>query len=158
MNWARVCADPSLQDLPYKIELNKQGQVIMSPATIRHLLYQREILLLLEKLTRNGKALPEFPLQTDDGTKVVDVVWLTNEQAELVKDAISSSIAPKICVEVIFPSNTMREMMKKKILYFERGAEEFWLCDREGSISFYSRVGSLPTSRMVPDFPCTIQI
>ena len=30
MQWAEVLQDPSLQDLPYKIELNEWGQVVMS--------------------------------------------------------------------------------------------------------------------------------
>ena len=30
MQWAEVLRDPSLQDLPYKIELNEWGQVVMS--------------------------------------------------------------------------------------------------------------------------------
>lgn len=33
MNWQEVCEHPSLQDLPFKIELNQWGQVMMSPTT-----------------------------------------------------------------------------------------------------------------------------
>jgi hypothetical protein len=36
MNWQEACADPSLTDLPYKIELNQWGQTIMSPADYQH--------------------------------------------------------------------------------------------------------------------------
>ena len=32
MTWEEVCADPSLQDLSYKIELNKWENIEMSPA------------------------------------------------------------------------------------------------------------------------------
>lgn len=31
MNWQEVCADPHLLDLPYKIELNERGQILMTP-------------------------------------------------------------------------------------------------------------------------------
>jgi hypothetical protein len=34
--WQEVLADPTLQDLPYKIELNVWGKVEMSPASNRH--------------------------------------------------------------------------------------------------------------------------
>ena len=33
MNWQEVCEDRSLQDLPFKIELNEYGQIVMSPAS-----------------------------------------------------------------------------------------------------------------------------
>ncbi len=32
MNWQEVCREPTLQNLPFKIELNRYGQVVMSPA------------------------------------------------------------------------------------------------------------------------------
>jgi len=31
MSWAELCDNPKFQDLPFKIELNRAGQVIMSP-------------------------------------------------------------------------------------------------------------------------------
>ena len=40
LRWAEVCRDPSLQDLPYKIELNSWGKIEMSPASYRHALLQ----------------------------------------------------------------------------------------------------------------------
>ena len=36
LRWDEVLKDPSLQDLPYKIELNAWGKVEMSPASNRH--------------------------------------------------------------------------------------------------------------------------
>ena len=40
LRWAQVVRDPSLQDLPYKIELNARGKIEMSPASNRHVLLQ----------------------------------------------------------------------------------------------------------------------
>jgi len=34
LRWAEVMRDPSLQNLPYKIELNARGKIEMSPASI----------------------------------------------------------------------------------------------------------------------------
>ncbi len=31
MEWKEVCENKQLQDLPFKIELNKWGQIVMSP-------------------------------------------------------------------------------------------------------------------------------
>ena len=36
MNWQEVCADPHLRDLPYKIELNERGQILMTPVRLYH--------------------------------------------------------------------------------------------------------------------------
>jgi hypothetical protein len=33
MEWIEVLADPVLRDLPYKIELNEYGKIVMSPAS-----------------------------------------------------------------------------------------------------------------------------
>ncbi len=47
MLWSEVLADKSLQDLPYKIELNEWGKIEMSPATNVHSFYQVEIIRIL---------------------------------------------------------------------------------------------------------------
>ena len=48
------------------------------------------------------------------------------------------SAAPEICVEIISPSNSMAEMHEKISLYLAQGAQEVWLCDQEGKISYFS--------------------
>ena len=35
MKWDEVCKYPLLQDLPYKVELNEWGNIVMSPASNR---------------------------------------------------------------------------------------------------------------------------
>ena len=56
MNWQEVCDDPSLQDLPFKIELNQHGEVIMNAVRVKHSLYVEKILLLLKAFLPNGSA------------------------------------------------------------------------------------------------------
>ena len=51
MNWEQVCASPHLQDLPFKIETSRYGQVVMSPATNWHGRYQSSISILMCELT-----------------------------------------------------------------------------------------------------------
>ena len=43
MNWQEVCADPHLRNLPFKIELNEYGQVVMSPVKVYHSAFQGRI-------------------------------------------------------------------------------------------------------------------
>ena len=43
MEWAQVINNPFLKDLPFKIELNKWGKILMSPASNSHGHIQFEI-------------------------------------------------------------------------------------------------------------------
>ncbi|EIJ34237.1 Uma2 family endonuclease [Thiothrix nivea] len=156
MNWQEVCANTALQNLPYKMELNRQGQIIMSPASVRHVIFQARIIALLNKQAGDWLVVPEFPIETPDGVKVADVGLLTIEQARTIKNNITSAFAPIICVEVLSPSNTLAEMHHKKALYFGLGAEEFWLCDQMGSMTFYDESGELLASKKVRDFPVNV--
>lgn len=36
----------------------------------------------------------------------------------------------------------------KKELYFEKGAQEFWICDQSGQMSFYDRNGERNASQL----------
>lgn len=75
MNWAQVIQDPSLTDLPYKIELNEWGNIEMSPATNRHNMLQSKILLKLKELIAEGDVFVECSVLTAKNVKVADVVW-----------------------------------------------------------------------------------
>ena len=33
LTWEELCRDPNLHDLPFKIETNDRGQIVMSPLT-----------------------------------------------------------------------------------------------------------------------------
>ncbi|MEI6414776.1 MAG: hypothetical protein WCP34_11035 [Pseudomonadota bacterium] len=60
MLWQEVCADRSLQDLPYKIELNREGMILMSPAKNRHAILQGRLQrLLVRYLKDQGEVIPE---------------------------------------------------------------------------------------------------
>jgi Uma2 family endonuclease len=158
MNWQQVLEDKSLRDLPYKIELNKQGQIIMSPVKPRHSAYQGEIVALLGRLKTGGRVLAEPAIETSDNVKVADVGWISIERYKKVFNETVFTIPPEICVEVQSESNTSEEMMFKKELFFERDAIEFWLCDEHGTMSFYDKNGKLNGSTLVPTFPAHIDI
>ena len=57
--WNELCRDPSLEDLPYKIELNAWGKVEMSPASYRHGRLQIELGAELTRQLPNGVAASE---------------------------------------------------------------------------------------------------
>lgn len=153
MRWEEVCEDKQLQNLPFKIELNKWGQIVISPVKIKHSFYQGRIIRLLESLLNEGEIMPECAINTSDGVKVADVVWCSEERFKKIEDEISASIAPEICVEVKSTGNTWEEMQFKKKLYFSVQAVEVWVCDEEGNVTFYNHQGELQKSLLVPDFP-----
>lgn len=159
MNWQDVCADPNLQNLPYKIETNQWGQIVMTPSRAKHGALQFRIgVLLLEFVRRGGEVVTECAVKTSAGTKVADVAWISMERWEQVKEELDVSIAPEICVEVLSFGNSTEEMEQKRNLYFEANAEEVWICSADGSIRFYDRTGELGDSMLAPNFPTKITV
>ncbi len=156
MDWATICEDPALADLPYKIETDERGNIIMSPAKGWHGYYQIEIGHLIRKLLPQGVAYAECPVETSKGTKVPDIGWYERDRILPHLDDASFPIAPDICVEVISESNSPEEMEMKKALYFAKGAREFWTCNRAGQMTFENPAGPLDRSELCTEFPATI--
>jgi Uma2 family endonuclease len=157
MRWEEVCEHQQLQDLPFKIELNKWGQIVMSPVKIKHSFYQGRIQRLLESLLNTGEVMPECAIDTSDGVKVADVVWCSAARFDLIQEQISASIAPEICIEVKSTGNTLDEMEFKKKLYFAAQALEVWICNEQGEMAFFDQQSELAQSLLVPDFPKQIK-
>ena len=157
LSWEEICHDPRFRDLPYKIETNARGQIIMSPTYQRHGALQTEIAARLRELP-TGRAVTESSISTSDGEKIADAVWFSDERWEQVKDTLNAPIAPEICVEVRSPGNSDDEMDHKRALYLEAGADEVWICDTEGRLRFYDANGERETSARVPHFPSTITL
>jgi len=156
LTWEDVCSDPSLRDLPFKIELNALNQIVMSPAHPRHSRLQSKIARILGDLLAEGEAIVELAVETEDSTKVPDVVWASNATIARHSSEISWLNAPEICIEVLSPANTANEIDRKRALYFERGALEVWLCSWDGKMTFYGAEGKLMHSKLCPIFPDTI--
>ncbi len=154
MEWQELCENPQLQDLPFKMELNHWGQIVMSPAQNAHSVLQWEIQrTIYDLLGKQGKIIPECAIRTRDNVKVADVTWISAERYGQVKHEIAYSQAPEICIEIISASNTKREMLEKKDLYFEAGAQEVWLCSIDGEMSFYNLSEELNQSELIKEFP-----
>jgi Uma2 family endonuclease len=158
MNWQEVCEHPSLKDLPFKIELNEYGEIVMSPVKVNHSAYQAEILRLLNIMLISGRTLVECAVKTRKGTKVADAAWTSPQRFEQMKGQTESPIAPEICVEVLSSGNTEKEIREKRKLYFEKGAGEVWICDEDGKITFYNAQGKIEQSTLAPKFPHWIEL
>ena len=73
MEWQEILNHPSLQNLPFKIELNEHGKIEMSPASNRHGRIQGKIYSYLEKYGVEGELYLECSIETRKGVKVADV-------------------------------------------------------------------------------------
>ncbi len=154
MNWQEVCKNRYLQNLPFKIELNEDGKITMSPVKVYHSAYQGKISALLYLNTDGGEVLAECAIKTDKGTKVADVAWASDEKFKHIKNEAECSVSPEICVEILSSGNTEKEIKEKRDLYFKSGAEEVWICNKKGRIHFYnSEKGKIKESELSPDFP-----
>jgi Uma2 family endonuclease len=158
--WAELTVDPQWEHWEGRIETDEYGNVIMMPPPqVPHATAESEIVVLLRQLL-GRVVLTECPISTAKGVKSADVAWMSSEAHALVKSAPCLPTAPPICVEVLSPSNSRREMVRKKALYFEAGAEEVWFCDRKGKMTFYlspEDVGNA-TSRFCPAFPAQVEV
>lgn len=158
MDWAEIVEHPSLQDIPFKIETNEFGEIIMNPVKIGHSIFQGRISALLQIMRPEGASMVECAIRTSRGTKVADVAWASMEVIEKIQDETEASIAPEVCVEVVSKSNTTIEMTKKRNLYFQRGAVEVWICDDSGNIRFFNKSGEMQKSEMFSKFPKKVNI
>ena len=145
--WTQLVSDPSLHDLPYKVELNSEGTIEMSPASNRHGMRQADIAWTLRNSLPNGRVITECAVLTERGVRVPDVAWASTQF--LAKEAENTPFtrAPEICVEVRSASNSDREITEKVRAYLAAGAIEAWVADEAGGIKIYSAQGELTASR-----------
>jgi Uma2 family endonuclease len=158
MEWSEIIKDSQLQNLPYKIELNEKGQIVMSPACNEHGLVQVEIGTLLNTMKKSGRVLSECSVQTSMGVKVADVVWLSKEFFKRNKLVTPYQEAPEICVEITSLSNTRAEINEKIELYLAKGAKEVWVCNAVRAMEFYNHRGAMKKSVLFSGFPKKIDL
>ncbi len=149
MNWQNVIDNPFLQNIPFKIELNKWGKILMSPAGNNHGRLQFMVGKIIDSGKGTGTVITECSIKTPDGVKVADVAWASDEFVTKHGFNTPYTVAPEICVEVISPSNTKAEMAEKIELYLNQGAREVWLCNQKGEITHFSEAGKIESSREI---------
>ena len=156
--WAELVADPKLAAVPNKIETDAEGKIIMSPpADGDHGDRQAETAHQLKGSLPKGRVITECGVSTSGGTKVPDVVWFSSQHPQVLQARIlAAKPAPEICIEILSPDNTAKEIREKTALYFEAGAREVWICDLEGKMRFLSPTGDLSASPQFPEFPKVI--
>jgi Uma2 family endonuclease len=157
-DWQAICDNPLFRDWPFKLETNRWGKIVMSPASNKHGLFQILIAEWLLKLAPDGRPIAECSIETADGVKVADVAWASNDFLRRYGVTNPYPESPEIVVEILSPSNMLAEMEEKKELYFARGAREVWLCEEDGAMRFYNNHARLEASAQAPGFPARVEL
>lgn len=152
VKWHELMENPYLRNLPYKVELNKFGQILMSPASNRHGILQNKVAREIERNQQNGVVIIECSILTSEGVKVADVAWASDEFIAEFGEITPYPKAPEICVEVKSPGNSKAEMEEKIRLYLEKGASEVWIVDEYGKANFFSHTGKIKKSKITEGF------
>lgn len=158
--WEEMLADPELAGLNHRLETDRHGNIIMSPPPGNsHSFRQSNILMLLRTRLRAGQSQVEVPISTSDGIRAADVAWTSEARFAEIYDPRAYLAAPDLCIEVVSPANSEREMSEKKALYFDAGASEVWLCQPDGSLDHFASADpdqKISQSALCPDFPAQI--
>jgi len=156
--WDELLADAEIARIEGRIETDRHGHIIMSPPpAASHGSFQYRIGRLLEDLLQGGRVITECPISTADGVKAADVAWASRECVRELGNRTCFSRSPEICVEVLSPGNTEKEIVEKRNLYFDAGAKEVWVCAAEGAVKFFGPNSSeLRRSKICPKFPIRV--
>lgn len=156
--WREIVKDPSLHDLPYKVETNARGQLVLSPHKHGHSQLQSRLFRLLRRHAPEGLVSVKYALATPVGVKAPDVVWMSPErEREMAKTGDPSTLAPELCVEVTRASGTEAELGEKRTLYRDIGAEEVWIVSEEKEIRMFD-TARRTSSRIAPSCPAAVNV
>ena len=146
-----LCEDSRYAELPGKVELDPWGRMVMSPpASYYHGVLQMKLGQILARL--GGQASAEAPIVTASGILVADATWASARFVSQHADKSPLARAPEICIEVLSPSNSVKEIRQKIGAYLGAGAEEVWVVSpRSKRIEFYGPAGELERSRYSVD-------
>lgn len=157
--WSALLLDEELARWQGRVETDRQGHVLLNPPeSSDHGGCQADVCCLLKELLPSGRVSGACPISTRDGVKIADAAWISGEKLARIGRKVCLTEAPEVCVEILSPSNTKREMAEKMAFYFAAGAEEVWFCDRTGRMTFF--IGPESTgeaaSGICPAFPAVV--
>jgi len=147
MQWSEVLANQHFKDLPFKIELNEFGKILMTPRSNLQGFIQARIAATLLNDMPEGEVITECSIETSGGIKVADVVWASTAfMAEFGYDTPYKK-APELCVEIVSPSNSKKEMKQKTELYLAKGAQEIWVVYENTKVDIFTHTGKQSESQ-----------
>ncbi len=129
--------------------MGPQSRQIIGDIAVTH---QSAVHILLP----DGQARVEAPVSTPDGVRAAGVAWTSDARYAAIYDRRLYLEAPDICVEILSPSNTPKELAEKRALYFASGAVEVWFCEEDGTRRFFGNDApsdARERSSLCPEFP-----
>lgn len=146
-----LCDDPCLVNVPGKIELDVWGRLLMTPPSFYHGLVQGRLVHRLKSVL-GGEVITEAPIVTPAGLFLPDVAWASSQFTSAHRSEFALTRAPEICIEVVSPSNSVKELSEKRDAYLAVGAIEVWIVFPQSKrCEFYGQQGRLPASRYAVD-------
>ncbi|HET7199149.1 MAG TPA: Uma2 family endonuclease [Burkholderiales bacterium] len=146
-----MCEDPMYERVPGKIELDVWGRILMTPASFYHGVIQARLVRLLNAQLA-GEGSVEAPVVTPAGLLVADVVWASRAFMSAHGGENPLPRAPEICIEVVSPSNSVKELREKTEAFLAVGAEEVWIVYPQSKrCEFHGADGPLQGSRYAVD-------
>ena len=145
-----LCENPLYSNLPAKIELDLWGRMVMSPASTYHGQVQAALCQKLSVL--GGVALIEVGVVTAAGLFAPDIAWASPDFMKRHGNETPLPSAPELCIEVVSPSNSTKELGEKTDAYLAAGAHEVWIVYPQSKrVVFHGPHGELQTSRFAVD-------
>ena len=142
MRYRTLSEDSCFANVPGKVEIDAWGRIVMTPPSFYHGVIQGRLVRKLAAL--GGEAVTEAPIATPSGLFLPDVGWASAVFMSSHGSEFAPTRAPEICVEVVSPSNSVKELSEKKEAYFAAGALEVWIVYPQSKrCEFYGKGGLL---------------
>ena len=149
--YRELCEDPLYANIPGKIEIDIWGRMVMTPPAFYHGALQGRLVHRLVAAL-GGEATVETPIATPAGLFLADVAWASQNFSSKHRNDLALLRAPEICIEVVSPSNSVKEMREKREAYFAVGANEVWIVyPKSKRCEFYGPAGLLQSSAYAVD-------
>ena len=153
LRYRALCDDPCLVNVPGKIELDVWGRLLMTPPpTVYHGRVQANLSYKLKAML-GGHVITEAPIVTPGGLFLPDVAWASSDFMSTHLSEVALTRAPEICIEVVSPSNSVKELSEKIDAYLTAGAVEVWIIyPKSKRCEYYGPLqGRLPATRYAVD-------
>lgn len=143
--------DPCFANVPGKIELDGWGRILMTPPSFYHGVIAGRIVRKLA-VALGGEAVTDATLATPTGIFLPDVAWASPQFMLQHGSEFAVTRAPEICIEVVSPSNSVKELGEKRDAYLAAGAHEVWIVYPQSKrVEVFGQQGTMPRSNYAVD-------
>jgi Uma2 family endonuclease len=147
LRYEKLCEDPCFANILGKVEIDAWGRVMMTPPpAYYHGVVQARLIQALGALG-GGQIAAETPIATPAGLFAADVTWASEAFVQAHAREAALPRAPELCIEIVSPSNSRKELDEKIAAYLAAGAREVWIVYPQSKrCEFHGRQGKLAES------------